>query len=181
MALTTRQRLKEHSSSSPRKAVRPLVVKQTEYPERERTARCEKSSKVFFLSFCAILVLSLVVFFTPNAGDFLPSRVILPGPPRASLLWQRSQHTEVNQIAKARQSLTALPQATNATSGHWCRGFKVIWTERPPWNWLLLLKWEGRDNYLCYSKSPNDQSINWCQKIELYLNCTALLENSQLS
>lgn len=60
MALTTRQRLKEHFSSSQRKAVRPLVVKQTEYPKREKTARCGKSSKVFIFSFHTILLFSLV-------------------------------------------------------------------------------------------------------------------------
>lgn len=181
MALTTRQRLKEHSSSSPRKAVRPLVVKQTEYPERENCQVWEVIQSLYPFLLCHLSA-QFSRFFHTKCGWFFTFQ---SDPARSSsclfALAEKSQHTEVNQIAKARHSVTALPQATNATSGHWCRGFKVIWTERPPWNWLLLLKWEGRDNYLCYSKSPNDQSINWCQKIELYLNCTALLENSQLS
>lgn len=108
VALTTRQRLKEHSSSSPRKAIRPLVVKQTEYPERERTARCGKSSKVVILSFRAILVFGLVgffphrmqvIFFFTFQGDSTRSFSSL------FALAGKSQHSEVNQVAKARHSV----------------------------------------------------------------------------
>lgn len=162
VALTTRQRSKEHSSSSPRKAVRPLVVKQTEYSKRERTARRGKSSKVFI--FPCHLTVHFNCVFSPKAGDFFPFQ----GDPARSFscLFALEESALRSQPGCKGTALcvTALPQATKATSGHWSRGFKVIWRGRPPWNWLLLLRWEGRDSYLRYSKSPNDQSINWCQK-----------------
>lgn len=74
MALTTRQKLKEHFSSSRREAVRPLVVKQTEYPNREKTARCGKSSKIFLFSVRTILLFSLVAHQTQMTFTFQDDR-----------------------------------------------------------------------------------------------------------
>lgn len=167
VALTTRQKSKEHSSSSPRKAVRPLVVKQTEYSKRERTARCGKSSKVFILSFRAISLFSwfLVGFFLTKHRWFFTFQ----GGPARSLsclfaLAGKSQHTEVKQAAKARHSVwqhcprPPTPRVATGTEGSRSSGGKGQSFKESKWS--------------IYQSMP---------KIELYLNCTALLENSQLS
>lgn len=175
MALTTRQRSKEHSSSSPRKAVRPLVVKQTEYSQRERTARCGKSSKVFILSFRAISLFSLVGFFcpSPNTGDFLPSRVILPGPLCSGR--EESAHRSQPGCKGTALCVTALPQSHQRhvrPLGQRVQGHLATV------ELTLDLKVGGKGQLFKESKRSIYQSM---PKIELYLNCMALLENSQLS
>lgn len=107
VALTTRQRLKERSSSSPRKAVRPLVAKQTEYPKRERE-NCQVWEVIQSLYPFLLCHLSaqFSCFFLTKGGWFFTFQ----GDPARSFsclfaLGGKSQHTEVNQIAKARHSV----------------------------------------------------------------------------
>lgn len=149
VALTTRQKLKEHFSSSRREAVRPLVVKQTEYPNREKTARCGKSSKIFLFSVRTILLFRWL----------LPSKTTVPDPSCASCS-RSEESTHRSQPGCKGTTVCDSTTQTRAMFGQRCGGFKVIWRERSSWNWLLLLRGEGGDGYLCYSKNPINRSIN---------------------
>lgn len=149
MALTTRQRLREYFNSW-RKEVRPLVVKQTERKQKERKLPGMGSHpKSFNFSFYAIVLFNLVAHQIPGWSCQI---LLVP-----LVMARKSQHTEVNQVAKAPHSDSTTQKHT--TFGHRCRRFKVIWRERPPWNWILLLRWEGGASYFYYLKNPNNQSI----------------------